>query len=227
LQRKKSSFFLKRTITIAEILFLLDTPQKTSNTSCLCTFLWLRAVILFRDVEHCGINFVNGTSSIGFPEIRPDKFSLIPGIESMRNQTESELIPGAEPVLQGSTSRNRMHSLKNLIANYHGYTQILEWDFLKACTSDLIWWKFKLIIYWLNKNTAVSNPKSAKKDGKLHIVFSGFWKIKIWKPELHQKRFWKSVFERTYFGLSNGEKFDLEHFFLNYYRTKKNWMKVI
>ncbi len=95
------------------------------------------AVILFRDVEHCRISSVNGTSSIPFPEFRPDEISLIPrnsaqfwnsvqflqlqlipnptnsrnsGIQSKRDQTESELIPGAELVPQCSTLRNRMYS---------------------------------------------------------------------------------------------------------------------
>jgi hypothetical protein len=61
------------------------------------TLLNCRAVILFRDVEYCGISSVNGTTSIQFLEFRPDKISLIPKNSSQfRNSVQFlqlQLIP--------------------------------------------------------------------------------------------------------------------------------------
>ncbi len=79
-----------------------------------------RAAILFRDVERCmwvragtdsGTELrESGQSGIG--RGRTDFRELLNWTEfpKLRNQTETELIPGAEPVPQCSTLRNRMYS---------------------------------------------------------------------------------------------------------------------
>ncbi len=112
------------------------------------TLLNCRAVILFRDVENCGISSVNGIASIQFSEFRPiplwlnsrnsvqeldphivgwtsnttrcmwvragtdsgTEFRELNEIGIGQNRTESELIPGAKPVPQCWTLRNRMYS---------------------------------------------------------------------------------------------------------------------
>jgi hypothetical protein len=76
------------------------------------------AVILFRNVEHCGISSVNGTSSIRFPEFRPDEISLIPRNSSQfRNSVQFlklQLIP--DP----NNSRNSVQAEPHAIPESNG-----------------------------------------------------------------------------------------------------------
>ncbi len=78
------------------------------------------AVILLRDVEHCGISSVNGTSSMQFPEFRPNltdsqEFLSVPefcSIPATSTDSESNQFPEFRNSVQtesneiGTDSRN-------------------------------------------------------------------------------------------------------------------------
>jgi hypothetical protein len=92
----------------------------------LCVFYLFRAVVLFRDIEHCGVSSVNGTSSIQFPEFRPDKISMIPRNSSQFQNSvqflQLQLIP--DP----TNSRNSGIQSKLNRTHFRNRTELQNWN---------------------------------------------------------------------------------------------------
>jgi hypothetical protein len=100
-----------------------------------------RAVILFRDVEHCEISSVNGTRSIQFPEFCPNDISLIPRNSSQfRNSVEFlqlQMIPdptnSQNSGIQSQRNRTQFRNWNRFPSDSH-LTQFSEFRTGIACT---------------------------------------------------------------------------------------------